>query len=146
MNKQKFWSAWAQGLSTVYLELPIEHSLRQSAAQRQNILRAAFAGQLVPQDPADEPPACCWSASVPSGPHKTPPNRHADASPRCSPMRDEQYWVSLANELRAQPKETGWLEFKHNNAEPQEIGEYLRPGQHRRAGRQSTRLLAVGRG
>ena len=38
-----------------YLELPIEHSLRQSAAQRQNILRAAFAGQLVPQDPADEP-------------------------------------------------------------------------------------------
>ena len=38
-----------------YLELPIEHSLRQSAAQRQNILRAAFAGELVPQDPSDEP-------------------------------------------------------------------------------------------
>jgi type I restriction enzyme S subunit len=33
----------------------IESSLRQSAAQRQNILRAAFAGQLVPQDPNDEP-------------------------------------------------------------------------------------------
>lgn len=30
-------------------------SLKQSAAQRQNILRAAFAGQLVPQDPNDEP-------------------------------------------------------------------------------------------
>jgi type I restriction enzyme S subunit len=29
--------------------------LKQSAAQRQNILRAAFAGQLVPQDPTDEP-------------------------------------------------------------------------------------------
>lgn len=28
---------------------------RQSTAQRQNLLRAAFAGQLVPQDPADEP-------------------------------------------------------------------------------------------
>jgi type I restriction enzyme S subunit len=27
------------------------------AAQRQNLLRAAFAGQLVPQDPADEPAA-----------------------------------------------------------------------------------------
>lgn len=40
-------------------------------------------------------------------------------------MRDEQYWASLANELREQPKETGWLEFKHNNAEPQEIGEYI---------------------
>lgn len=33
----------------------IDASLRQSAAQRQNILRAAFAGQLVPQDPNDEP-------------------------------------------------------------------------------------------
>ena len=29
--------------------------LKQSTAQRQNILRAAFAGQLVPQDPNDEP-------------------------------------------------------------------------------------------
>jgi len=30
-------------------------SLKRAAAQRQNILRAAFTGQLVPQDPADEP-------------------------------------------------------------------------------------------
>jgi len=30
-------------------------ALRQSAAQRKNILRAAFSGQLVPQDPNDEP-------------------------------------------------------------------------------------------
>lgn len=29
--------------------------LKQSTAQRQNILRAAFAGELVPQDPNDEP-------------------------------------------------------------------------------------------
>jgi type I restriction enzyme, S subunit len=33
----------------------VEHGLTQSTAQRQNLLRAAFAGQLVPQDPADEP-------------------------------------------------------------------------------------------
>jgi type I restriction enzyme, S subunit len=33
----------------------IEQSLKQSTAQRQNILRAAFSGQLVPQDPNDEP-------------------------------------------------------------------------------------------
>ncbi|MEW5823902.1 MAG: restriction endonuclease subunit S [Pseudomonadota bacterium] len=33
----------------------IELSFKQSTAQRQNILRAAFAGQLVPQDPNDEP-------------------------------------------------------------------------------------------
>lgn len=40
-------------------------------------------------------------------------------------MRDEQYWASLVNELKALPRETGWLEFKHNNADPQEIGEYI---------------------
>ena len=33
----------------------VEFVLKQSAAQRQNILRAAFSGQLVPQDPSDEP-------------------------------------------------------------------------------------------
>ena len=33
----------------------LDLSLKQSNAQRQNILRAAFAGQLVPQDPNDEP-------------------------------------------------------------------------------------------
>lgn len=36
-------------------EQSVELGLKQSTAQRQNILRAAFAGQLVPQDPNDEP-------------------------------------------------------------------------------------------
>ena len=36
-------------------EAAITHSLHQAAAQRRNLLRAAFSGQLVPQDPADEP-------------------------------------------------------------------------------------------
>lgn len=36
-------------------ESAVEKAMQQSAAQRQNLLRAAFAGQLVPQDPADEP-------------------------------------------------------------------------------------------
>ena len=36
-------------------EMAVEVSLKQATAQRQNILRAAFAGQLVPQDPNDEP-------------------------------------------------------------------------------------------
>jgi len=36
-------------------ELAVELALKQSTAQRQNILRAAFSGQLVPQDPTDEP-------------------------------------------------------------------------------------------
>jgi type I restriction enzyme S subunit len=33
----------------------IEQSLKQSGIQRKNILQAAFSGQLVPQDPNDEP-------------------------------------------------------------------------------------------
>ena len=33
----------------------LEVSFNQSAAQRKNILKAAFSGQLVPQDPNDEP-------------------------------------------------------------------------------------------
>lgn len=37
------------------VEAEIERVFVRSAAQRQNILRAAFAGHLVPQDPADEP-------------------------------------------------------------------------------------------
>ena len=36
-------------------EAVVEHALKQAAAQRKNILKAAFAGQLVPQDPFDEP-------------------------------------------------------------------------------------------
>ncbi|MEK6789116.1 MAG: ATP-binding protein [Pseudomonadota bacterium] len=39
--------------------------------------------------------------------------------------RDEQYLLSLVRELTDLPAETGWLELKHNNAEPQEIGEYI---------------------
>ncbi len=37
------------------LEQPTEQAIQQSATQRQNILRAAFSGQLVPQDPNDQP-------------------------------------------------------------------------------------------
>lgn len=36
-------------------EQAIAHGLTLAAAQRRNLLRAAFAGQLVPQDPNDEP-------------------------------------------------------------------------------------------
>jgi len=36
-------------------EAAIAVSLKQASAQRQNILKAAFSGQLVAQDPNDEP-------------------------------------------------------------------------------------------
>lgn len=39
--------------------------------------------------------------------------------------RGEAYVRSLVHELTALPKETGWVEFKQNNAEPREIGEYI---------------------
>lgn len=31
----------------------------------------------------------------------------------------------LVEHLRSLPRETEWVEFKHNNADPQEIGEYI---------------------
>jgi type I restriction enzyme S subunit len=49
-------TAIAQGLSAIEsLGKQIESSLSQSEALRQSILKKAFSGQLVPQDPNDEP-------------------------------------------------------------------------------------------
>jgi type I restriction enzyme S subunit len=42
-------------LATVAQEQAIKISLKQAAAQRKNILKSAFSGQLVPQNPNDEP-------------------------------------------------------------------------------------------
>ena len=39
--------------------------------------------------------------------------------------RTTEYLLSLLQELRKLPKETEWVEFKHNNTNPEEIGEYL---------------------
>ncbi|MGB3789004.1 MAG: RNA-binding domain-containing protein [Phormidesmis sp.] len=36
-----------------------------------------------------------------------------------------QRLVDLVHELCKQPKEAEWIEFKVNNANPQEIGEYI---------------------
>src|SRR4051812_17724843 len=36
-----------------------------------------------------------------------------------------EYLVSLVHELRKLPSETEWVEFKHNDEDPQDIGEYL---------------------
>ena len=38
---------------------------------------------------------------------------------------DAEELQHLVEHLRSMPRETEWLEFKHNNADPQEIGEYL---------------------
>jgi predicted HTH transcriptional regulator len=40
-------------------------------------------------------------------------------------VRTEEYLKSLLSELRKLPQETVWVEFKHNNEDPQEIGEYI---------------------
>ncbi|MEW8403995.1 MAG: ATP-binding protein [Candidatus Thiodiazotropha taylori] len=39
--------------------------------------------------------------------------------------RQESELLSLLTELRKLPRETEWVELKHNNAEPDQIGEYL---------------------
>jgi len=35
------------------------------------------------------------------------------------------YYRGVLSELIALPKETEWVEFKHNNSNPKEIGEYI---------------------
>ena len=55
-EQKKFLVAIESALGSIQQqEKSIEISLKQSTAQRQNILKAAFSGQLVPQDPSDEP-------------------------------------------------------------------------------------------
>ena len=39
--------------------------------------------------------------------------------------RSTEYLAGLVRELRKLHQETEWVEFKHNNANPQELGEYL---------------------
>ncbi len=39
--------------------------------------------------------------------------------------RPDEYLLGILNELRQLPTETEWVEFKHNNSDPYEIGEYL---------------------
>lgn len=41
------------------------------------------------------------------------------------PDRSEVYLAGLVRELRKLPRETEWVEFKENKAEPEEIGEYI---------------------
>jgi len=41
------------------------------------------------------------------------------------PDSQDTYLRSLVNELRKLPRETEWVEFKHNNANPDMIGERL---------------------
>jgi len=39
--------------------------------------------------------------------------------------KSEKYLCSIVQELRKLPTETEWLEFKLNEADPEEIGEYI---------------------
>jgi ATP-dependent DNA helicase RecG len=42
-----------------------------------------------------------------------------------SAERPIDFLISLLHELCALPKETEWVEFKENNDNPEEIGEYI---------------------
>lgn len=39
--------------------------------------------------------------------------------------RDTEYWIGLVRELCKLPKETEWIEFKLNQADPDDMGEYI---------------------
>ena len=56
-------------------EAAITFSLKQTTAQRQNILRAAFAGELVPQDPSDEPASALLERIRAQRAAQTPPQK-----------------------------------------------------------------------
>ena len=47
------------------------------------------------------------------------PAKHMNTAPT------QDYLNGLVDELRKLPEETGWVEFKENNTNPEEIGEYL---------------------
>ena len=42
-----------------------------------------------------------------------------------SPVRSTDYFARLVRDLRTLPRETEWVEFKVNNSNPIEIGEYI---------------------
>jgi len=55
-EQEQIFQAYISALqASEAMSVSFEISLKQSTAQRQNILKAAFSGQLVAQDPSDEP-------------------------------------------------------------------------------------------
>ena len=56
------------------IEESIEQSLKQAESLRQSILKKAFEGRLVPQDPSDEP-ASVLLGRIRKEPAETPPSR-----------------------------------------------------------------------
>lgn len=59
LAEQEFIQQWLEQQSPEIdaLQSVLNSEIQRSAAQRKNILKAAFSGQLVPQDPDDEPAA-----------------------------------------------------------------------------------------
>jgi len=55
-EQQRIITEVARRLSlSEHLERNVDHSLKRAERLRQAILKRAFAGELVPQDPSDEP-------------------------------------------------------------------------------------------
>jgi hypothetical protein len=57
-------------------EAAVKRALKQPAAQRQDILRAAFSANWSRKARTTSPPACCWTAAAPNGWQRKPPRKN----------------------------------------------------------------------
>ncbi|WP_342248032.1 hypothetical protein [Pseudomonas sp. OTU2001] len=81
----------------------IDLSLKQSAAQRQSILRAAFAGKLVPRDPNDEPASALLDLIRSERAERA-------KKPKVRKIKKNREIATVANELRDVLAEAGdWM-------------------------------------
>jgi type I restriction enzyme S subunit len=84
-------------------EQAVELALKQSTAQRQNILRAAFSGQLVPQNPNDEP-ASVLMARIRAE------RAEREKEPKSRKTKQQKEIATVINKLKAVLAEAGdWM-------------------------------------
>jgi len=89
------------------LEAEIDAALRRAAALRQSILRKAFSGQLVPQDPSDEPAGVLLKRAKAE---KAERERTAKSERKFAPtLPTEARRPTLTDLIEVLTKQKGWI-------------------------------------